>query len=326
MAKSARGVDAKLARMRGLRTEPVSAQLLSQLREALTDKSNFVAAAAAEIVGERSLPDLVPDLTAAFHRFLEDPNETDKTCRAKIAIVEALHKLDADEEEVYRVAVKHVQPEPAWGGSEDTAVPLRATAAFALVRMNPRDLLVLLADLLADTAKGARSAAAEALGASGALAAIPLLRFKARVGDEEPEVVVECLSGLMSADPAESLDFVGGFLDADEEVAEGAALALGESRRPEALAILQKHWPRARPDEALGNVVLLAIAITRLPTAVDFLLEVIANESESAAAGALSALAIHRHNPAIRDRVAAAVAKKGPGLKKMFEKEFRAEG
>lgn len=321
----ARGVDAKLARMRGLRAETVTPQLLGQLREALADKSNFVAAAAAEIVGERSLTDLVPDLTAAFHRFLEDAEETDKTCRAKIAIVEALHKLDADEEEVYRIAVKHRQPEPAWGGSEDTAAPLRATAAFALVRMGPPDLMVLLADLLADSEKVARSAAAKALGAAGALAAIPLLRFKARIGDEEPEVVVECLSGLISADPAESFDFVSGFLAADEEVAEGAALALGESRRPEALAILQKHWPRARRDESLGNVVLLAIAITRLPAAVDFLLGVLTNESEPAASAALSALAIHRHNPAIRDRVAAAVAKKGPGLRKTFEKEFRAE-
>jgi HEAT repeat protein len=326
MAKAARGVDAKLARMRSLRTDPVTPQLLGQLRDALADKSNFVAAAAAEIVGERSLTDLVPDLAAAFRRFLEDPVETDKTCRAKIAIVEALHKLDADEEELYRVAVKLVQSEPAWGPPEDTAVPLRATAAFALVRVNPRDLMVLLADLLADKEKGARSAAAKALGASGALAAIPLLRFKARVGDEEPEVVVECLSGLMSADPAESLEFVAGFLDADEEVAEGAALALGESRRPEALAVLQKHWPRARRDESLGNVVLLAMAITRLPAAVDFLIHVLASEGEPAAAGALAALAIHRHNPALRDRVAAAVAKKGPGLKKMFEKEFRAEG
>ena len=79
-------------------------------------------------------------------------------------------------------------------------------------------------------------------------------------------------------------------------------------------------------SEELGNVVLLAIAITRLPAAVDFLLEVLANESEPAAAGALSALAIHRHNPAVRERVAAALAKKGPGLKKAFEKEFRAEG
>ena len=140
--------------------------------------------------------------------------------------------------------------------------------------------MVLLADLLADPEKVARSAAAKALGASGALAAIPLLRFKARVGDEEPEVVVECLTGLVNADPEGSLSFVGGFLDADEEVAEGAALALGESRRPAAFEILKSHWPRARLDESLGRVVLLAIAITRLSTALDFLFGVLAEDGD----------------------------------------------
>ena len=78
-----------------------------------------------------------------------------------------MHRMDADEEDAYRAALRHVQREPVWGGSEDTAGPLRATAAFALVRMNPRDLVVLLADLLADPDKVARSGAAKALGALG---------------------------------------------------------------------------------------------------------------------------------------------------------------
>ena len=36
----------------------------------------------------------------------------------------------------------------------------------------------------------------------------------------------------------------------------------------------------------------------------------------------MTALAIHRHNPAIRDRVAEVVTAK-PALRKAFEKEFR---
>jgi hypothetical protein len=153
------------------------------------------------------------------------------------------------------------------------------------------------------------------------MAALPLLRFKARVGDEEPEVVVECLSGLVAADPEGSLPFVGGFLSADEEVAEGVALALGESRKPSAFEILKADWPRARRSESLGRVVLLAMAITRLPAALEFLFGVLADEGEPAA---LSALAIHRHNPAVRDRVKEIVAKR-PALRKVFEKEFREE-
>jgi HEAT repeat protein len=319
MAK-ARGVDAKLTRLRLARNEPVTPALLAEVRDGLGDKSNLVVAAAAEVAGERALTNLVPDLVAAFQRFLIDPVETDKLCRAKTSIIEALNQIEADEEDAYRAALRHVQFEPAWGPPEDTAAPLRAAAAFALVRVNPRDLMVLLADLLADPEKVARVAAAKALGGSGALAAIPLLRFKARVGDAEPEVVVECLSALMNAAPAESLTFVGEFLHSTpDEVAEGAALALGESRRPEALEALKAHWPRARQVESLPGILLLAIAITRLPAGIDFLLEVLAEEGETAA---LSALAIHRHHPAVRERVAAIVVKKGAALKKAFAKEF----
>jgi HEAT repeat protein len=323
MAK-ARSADAKLKRLRALRDEPASPALVAEFRTLLGDKSNFVVAEAAEIVGERMLADLAPDMVAAFQRFLMDPVDADKLCRAKIAIVDALHKIEFDAENLFRNALSYVQMEPAWGGSEDTAGPLRGAAAFALLRLNPRDLMVLLAELLADSEKVARLAAAKALGASSALAAIPLLRFKARIGDQEPEVIAECLTALMTAEPEQSLAFVGEFLDAStEEIAEGAALALGESRRPEALEILKKHWPKARRGELL-NVLLLAISITRLPAALDFLMEVLDKEKEPAALAAISALAIHRHNPAIKERVAAAVAKKAvAGLRERLEREFR---
>jgi HEAT repeat protein len=324
MAK-ARSVDAKLTRLRALRTEPVSPALVEELRGLVADKSNFVVAEAAEIVGERMLADLAPDLAAAFPRFLVDPVETDKLCRAKIAITDALHKVEYDGEDLFRSALRHVQMEPRWGGSDDTAAPLRAAAAFALVRLNLRDLLLLLADLLADPEKVGRSAAAKALGASGSVAAIPLLRLKARIGDEEPEVVGECLTALVTADPAGSVAFVGEFLDSPSEpIAEAAALALAESRRADAFERLKAHWPKVRPG-SLQNVLLLAIAITRLPAALEFLLEVLAGKDAAAAQAALTALAIHRHNPAAQERIAAVIAKKGDdALRERFGREFRA--
>jgi HEAT repeat protein len=326
MAKR-RSVDAKLTRLRALRAEPASPALAAELRGFIADKSNLVVAEAAEIVGERMLTDLGPELAAAFGRFLVDPVETDKLCRAKIAIIEALHKIEYDAEDLFRVALRHVQMEPCWGRSEDSAAPLRASAAFALVRLNPRDLMILLADLLADREKVARSAAARALGASGALAAIPLLRFKARVSDPEPEVVSECLTALVAADADGSIPFVGQFLESDDEgIVEGAALALGESRRADALAILRDFWPKAR-TESPRNVVLLAIAITRLPAGVDFLLDVLARENGEAAAAAVTALGIHRHNPAVRERAEAVVAKKrDKTLRASLDREFRVNG
>src|SRR5262245_61145946 len=92
MAKT-RGVDVKLNRLRAIRTEPVTPALIAELRDLLADRSNFVVAGASEIVGERMLADLAPELVVAFERFLIDPAETDKTCRAKVAITEALNKV-----------------------------------------------------------------------------------------------------------------------------------------------------------------------------------------------------------------------------------------
>jgi HEAT repeat protein len=317
------GVDAKMNRLRAIRKEPADPAHVVELRGLLGDKSNFVVADAAEIVGNRVLTELASEMVAAFHRFLIDPVETDKLCRAKIAIVEALNKIEYDREDVFRAGLRHVQMEPSWGKPEDSAAPLRSVSAFALTRINPRDLLLLLSDLLADPEKVARSAAAKALGASGSLAAIPLLRFKARTGDEEPEVTVECLAALLSADPEGSIPFVGEFLDpSDEEIVEGAALALGESRRPVALELLKKRWTEVE-SESLQSVLLLSIAITRLPAGIDFLLDILANGPETAASAALAALAIHRHNAAVRERVAAIIAKNNvASLRKEFDKEF----
>jgi hypothetical protein len=103
---------------------------------------------------------------------------------------------------------------------------------------------------------------------------------------------------------------------------EGAALALGESRRPEALDVLTGHWPKARHG-SLEEVLLLAIAMTRLPAALDFLLEVLATEGQATASAALAALAIHRHNEAVKQRIAAVLAKKGVAdLQDSFNKKF----
>jgi hypothetical protein len=117
---------------------------------------------------------------------------------------------------------------------------------------------------------------------------------------------------------------VGEFLDSPtESIAEGAALALAESRRPDAFERLKAHWPKVRPG-SLQNVLLLAIAITRLPAALEFLLEVLAGDNRAVAEAALAALAIHRHNPAARDRIAAVIAKKGDAaLRERFGREFR---
>ena len=113
---------------------------------------------------------------------------------AKLAIIETLNKIDSDEEAVFLQAIRHVQMEPRWGDPEDSAAHLRGAAAFGLVRMNHPGVVLLLVELLTDPEKIARCAAARALGESRLRTAVPLLRFKARTGDKEPEVIAECLA------------------------------------------------------------------------------------------------------------------------------------
>ncbi|MBL8797437.1 MAG: HEAT repeat domain-containing protein [Planctomycetia bacterium] len=322
MAK-ARGLDARLERLRALRQEPASPEHVAELRKALADKSNLVAAEAAEIVGARLLAELTPDLVAAFDRFMVDPAETDKLCRAKLAIVETLNKLEYDQEAIFLTAIRHVQMEPRWGTSEDAAADLRGSAAFGLVRLNYRDVVLLLVDLLLDREKVARMAAAQALGETRAPAAIPLLRYKARLGDKDSEVTAECLAALMVAAPVESLPFVTRFLNsADEALQQGAAFALAESRRADALAVLKDHYAKARRS-SLQEVLLLAISMTRLPAGLEFVFEVLAGDDRTAAQAALAALAIHRHNDSVHERVAALVAQKqDTALQERFRKKF----
>jgi hypothetical protein len=140
------------------------------------------------------------------------------------------------------------------------------------VRVHHPDYLVEIADLLADREIPVRKMAAQALAYSENPAAVPLLRLKALVGDDDPQVLGEVLTALLSLAPHPSLAFVERFLDRDDvAIAEAAALALGASRRPEALAILGGFWERTI-DVALRRAALLAVAMLKHDEAIDYLL------------------------------------------------------
>ncbi|HLU66757.1 MAG TPA: HEAT repeat domain-containing protein, partial [Kofleriaceae bacterium] len=230
-----RTVEEQLAAIHGLRAAPGTAETVRELRAALRSRTGLVAAAAAAVVGETGCDELTDELEAAFARFLEDPIKRDPRCAAKQAIARALVELGRWSSEVFPAGIRHVQLEPVFGGREDTAAPLRGMSALAYAQLGQPDAVVAIADLLADREAAARVAAARALGDSGRPDAIPLLRFKARIGDDEAEVLSTVFGSLLALDLSESLDFVAGFLDRSGQVAEAAALALGESRSPAAL-------------------------------------------------------------------------------------------
>jgi HEAT repeat protein len=316
----ARGVDDRLRRLRALRKEEASPSHVEELRKALADRSPLVVAAGAEIAGQRGLVELEPDLAAAFERLINGPAGADKLCLGKIALMQALNKVASDRAEPFLRGIGHQQLEPRWGGAEDAAAALRGEAAFGLVRINHREAINLLAELMADPAPVARAAAARALGYSRAPAALPLLRFKACLGDREPAVTVECLAALAAADPKDAPPFIARFLDSpDEATQEGAAFALGESRREEAFDLLRAHWPKARGN-SLRHALLLAISSTRLPKALEFLVEILTTCPQSEARMAIAALAIHRHNQPFAQRIGKTVAARGDAI---LDEEFR---
>ncbi len=319
-------LDDKLAALRKLRGQSLSSEQQAELKKSLGDRSNLVVAAAAAIAGENTSIELAKDLEAAFDRFLVNPVKDDKLCRAKIAVVQALDKMEHDRADVFQKAASHVQLEPVWGGSEDSAAPLRAAAIVALARIEGSRSLSLLVDAMTDPAKDVRIASAMAMGAVGGEAAGLLLRLKARLGDRDPDVLSECLSGLLSVNPRENLPIVAGFLEPGNAAhCEAAALALGKSRLPEALEPLKACWRQSLFSEA-GPQVLLAIAMLRLPAAIDYLVELVASDSEKEATSALSALKIHNYDPRLRDRLAQVVQKAGSRTVRVaFERDFPAD-
>lgn len=293
----ARKLDALLATLDRIGPDPTTAEALAELRRILNSHYGVAAARVARMVERFQIHSLLPDLAMAFDSFLVDPIKTDPSCLAKSAIAETLYRMEFDRAEPFLKGVHHVQMEPVYGGREDTAPRLRVTCALGLVRMHYPDVFVELADLLADPEAPVRMGAAQAVAYTGDRdRGVPLLRLRARCGNE-PEVVAECLRGLIQLDAQNSLDFVASFLNCESPATqEYVALILAESHHPAALELLNAWWRRAQ-DRHLRQMGLFAIAMLRTDPAVHVLLTVISDESEADARDALAALESYRQDP-----------------------------
>jgi hypothetical protein len=81
-SKKSIGSDAKLARLHALSDEPVTEVTTLELRGYLADASSILVAEAAKVIRVQGGSALAGDLAAAFDRFMIDPEESDKQCRA----------------------------------------------------------------------------------------------------------------------------------------------------------------------------------------------------------------------------------------------------
>jgi hypothetical protein len=287
--------------------------LRRELAELIASAPGSVVASAARLVAERGLQSLERELAESFDRLLDAGAKGDAQCLGKRAIARALVELQrgASVLDVYRAGVRCVQLEPVLGGKVDTAAELRGTCAHGLVLANPGDLWSELAELLADREVEAREGAVRAIAFSGnAHVGVPLLRMRVRCGDPDGRVTADCFSALLALDPAGSLEFVAAHLDhADAAIAEGAALALGESRAPAALPFLQGSLSTCF-DADRQRAYCTAIALLRNDAALHVLLAEIASAPAQRAVHAVAALGIHRGDEKLRARVERAAAER----------------
>ena len=317
-APPSRGFDKDLAELEAFaesfRLQPTpDVGQVAFLRKALTHKSNFLVSKAAKLVADTELITLLPDVLVAYDRFFTDAAKTDPQCWAKNALSKALVKLEHRTVAEYLRGMRHHQMEPSFGPPVDTAGALRGTCTHALVDcpgISDSDLLTALLEPFTDIDKTVRMEAARAIGQVGGVSATLILRLRAMLdpgeaGQEEPEVLGEVYRSLLSLEGAQAIPVVASRLEAGDDLAAEAAFALADLRTPEALEPLLARL-RAGADTWFAGVLLSAIALTRLPEAMDFLVSLIERDGREAAA-AIEAIGRIAPNAEIRARIQQAV-------------------
>jgi HEAT repeat protein len=312
-----RAFEEQIAALEALRHEPEQARA-DGLRKALKHRNNFIAGKAADLVRELSLSQLTSDLLAAYDRFFDDPVKTDPQCWAKNALSRALAGFEVQDEAVFLRGMRHIQMEPVWGGQSDTAGTLRATCALALVQcrgLTEKTLLEHLVELLADSDKAVRVEVARAIEQIGSPSASVLLRLRAVLGSDEPEVLGACYGGVLRIEGARAIPWAARFLAAADDNAAEAALALAGTHSTEGFEALGECFTKAR-DPWWRSVLLSAIALTRQDAALEFLLELVHKDGLDAEP-AIESVLRSMPSPAVVERLEALVAG-NPRLKRAF--------
>ena len=310
-----RDFERELAMLESMSGQALDADGIERVRKALGHENNYLVAKAARIVADNAVRALMPEVRAAYDRFFEDAVKTDPQCWAKNALVKALVILECHEPEVYLRGLRHTQEEPVWGGQSDTAGALRGTCTHALVAcdgIGNQQLLDILLTPLLDSDKTVRMEAARAIGQVGGPVAALLLKLRVLLRKDDAEVLGACFSALLGMDGTDRKAMIGlisDFLDDGEEAAAEAAFSLAETHDPAALAMLIARRIRGAEvwfSSALDN----AIALTRLPEGLEFLIQALADDPRHAAS-ALEAISRVYQSADVRARVSAAVDQAG---------------
>jgi hypothetical protein len=278
-----RTFDVELASLDALReVSPHAAE--AELVKALSHRNNLIVARAATLALHHQLTDLVPNLAEAFPRFLQNAAKSDPQCWAKNAIAKTLAAFEYQESELFLSGIRHIQLEPGWGGSNDTAGALRGTCALALVQcreLNSHRLLIHIVPLLADKDLPVRINAVRAIEQVGNDSAALLLRLLAEFPSDEPELLGACYSGVLALEGSRAIDWVARFLAREDDSGAEAAMAIAQTHTPEAFQRLRSTFGAAR-DPWFRDTLLASIALTRQQEATDWLLDLVAHDEANA--------------------------------------------
>jgi HEAT repeat protein len=281
--RAKRSFEEQLAALDELRQQAPEAAS-EPLRKALAHRNNYVVAKAADLVAKFRLSELIPELLAAFDRFFTNPIKSDPQCWAKNALSRALAALDYQDAAVFLRGMRHIQLEPVWGGRSDTAGTLRRTCALALVRcrtLPQTDLLAHLIELFSDKNKSVRADAARAIEQVASPSAALVLRLRAVLAADEPEVLGACYGGILGIEGVSAVPWVSRFVATADNNAAEAALAIASTRCPEAFSTLHARF-LGESDPWFRSVLLSAIALTRQQAALEFLLDLVQKKSHEA--------------------------------------------
>ncbi len=313
-SKRSAALETKLERVAALRRSG-SAEGAEELRALLTESEPYLVARVADAIRELELGKLGPDLAAAFGR-LASGAQPDARCMAITKVVEALAQLEVWEPDVYRAGIRIAAKDPLG----DPGVPVRIQSAAGFARCGYPQALLEIAPLLADPESGVRAGVARVIGDLGSEAAAAVLHLKLSLGDDDPEVLGACMSGLLYALPERFLPIVGGYLG-DVRLAELAAIALGDSRRAEAFSLLRDALLGRRAGR-VTEAILVSLALLRRDEATEHLLHVLETGAEPVAEQALGALAVFSHDESIAGRVRRIAGERGAGIGKVLAEKF----
>jgi hypothetical protein len=292
---AAHDIEAQAVALESLRQAPPDIAEAT-LRKTLQHRNNYLVAKAARLTADLNLASLTDDLAAAFHRFLsepaskskKDPNKTDPQCWAKTALAKSLATLEYQDHELFLLGTRHIQLEPVWGGSSDTAGSLRGTCALALVQcrdLNSTLLLTHLTPLFADKELPVRVNAARAVEQVGSDAAMLLLRLRAELASDDSELLGACYSGVLHLEGPTAIPWAAKFLPPADDAAAEAAIAIAETRTLDAFTTLKAAYETSarNADPWFRSALLSAIALTRHDEAFTWLLTLIENGDDHAA-------------------------------------------